>query len=201
MGNSGKNIGSPVSSLQSAGVDGLSLGSLLEAHYGALRQLAARALRSKSSAERMSPTSLVGESMLHLLRQRVKPASESHLRGLTAIFMARILADHAKTRLRQKRGSGRAPNAIDEQQVEVAESDDSQTTRFDRDELLDALESLAETLPRQMEILTLHLVAGIPLVRVAVLVGISERTAYRDFEEGRLALLKRLQASPPKATK
>lgn len=182
---------------QSTPIAGRSLGSLLEEHYVALRRLATRALRNKSRPERMSPTSLVAESMLRLLQQRVKPTSESHLRGLTAIFMARVLADHAKARMRQKRGSGRATRALDDSTIEVNGSSDIGATQFDRDELLDALESLAETMPRQMEILTLHLVADIPLVRTADLIGISERTAYRDLDEGRLALIKQLRRSKP----
>ena len=71
---------------------------------------------------------------------------------------------------------------------------------FDRTELLNALETLAESMPRQMEILTLHLVADIPLVRVAELVGVSERTAYRDLDEGRLALVKALRTSSKAST-
>ncbi len=63
----------------------------------------------------------------------------------------------------------------------------------DRDELLRAMEHLAHGLPRPMEIVTLHLVADIPLSRVAALVGVSERTAYRDLEEGRQALAKSLR--------
>jgi DNA-directed RNA polymerase specialized sigma24 family protein len=39
-----------------------------------------------------------------------------------------------------------------------------------------------------MEVLTLHVVGGIPLARVAELVGISERTAYREVELGRAEL-------------
>ena len=74
---------------------GRSLGSLLEEHYAALRRLAARALRNAAYPERMSPTSLVAESMLRLMQQRVQPVSESHLRGLTAIFVARVLTDPA----------------------------------------------------------------------------------------------------------
>ena len=42
--------------------------------------------------------------------------------------------------------------------------------------------------------MTLHLVAEIPLARVAALVGVSERTAYRDLDEGRRALARKLRS-------
>lgn len=45
-----------------------------------------------------------------------------------------------------------------------------------------------------MEVLTLHVVGGIPLPRVAELVGISERTAYRELEAGRAALARTVKA-------
>jgi DNA-directed RNA polymerase specialized sigma24 family protein len=70
---------------------------------------------------------------------------------------------------------------------------------IEREALLAAMQDVAETLPRSMEVMTLHLVAGIPLARVAELVGISERTASRDLEEGRAALGARMRDLPGKA--
>jgi DNA-directed RNA polymerase specialized sigma24 family protein len=57
------------------------------------------------------------------------------------------------------------------------------------------MERVAEALPRAMEVVTLHLVADIPLARTAELVGVSERTAYRDLVEGRNALAQELKRS------
>ena len=57
------------------------------------------------------------------------------------------------------------------------------------------MERVAEELPRAMEVVTLHLVADIPLERTAELVGVSERTAYRDLQEGRKALARELRRS------
>jgi DNA-directed RNA polymerase specialized sigma24 family protein len=52
----------------------------------------------------------------------------------------------------------------------------------------------AATHPRQMEVVTLHSVAGIPMDRVAAMVGISPATAHRDFAEGRAHLARRLRS-------
>lgn len=151
----------------------------------------------------MSPTSLVAESVMRLLQQRERPMRESHLRGLATVFMARVLADAAKSRLRQKRGGRAVRRSLADPDVSVelsappsrgvqgAEGESS----IDRDELLGAMERVAEAFPRAMEVVTLHLVADIPLARTAELVGVSERTAYRDLQEGRKALARELRRS------
>jgi RNA polymerase sigma factor (sigma-70 family) len=178
------------------------LAALLEQHYPTLRRMAAKALRDRASVERMSPTSLVAESVVRILAQRNKPIDGDHLRGLATVFMARVMSDHAKARMRAKRGSGRAARSLDELAEaghEPGGADDRRTQAplralIAREALLEAMQAVAEDLPRAMEVMTLHLVANIPLARVAELVGISERTASRDLDEGRSALAARLGA-------
>jgi len=174
---------------------------LIEEHYATLRRLAARALRARTVPERMSPTSLVAESVMRLIQQREKPKSEEHLRGLATVFMARVLADHAKARLRLKRGGGRKTRSIDDPSIAFDLGSRSRANEqghadapIDQSVLLDAMAIVAEDHPRAMEVLTLHVVGGIPLPRVAELVGISERTAYRELESGRAALARTVKA-------
>lgn len=174
---------------------------LIEQHYATLRRLAARALRNRSHPERLSPTSLIAESVIRLLQQRQKPSSEEHLRGLATVFMARVLADASKNRRRAKRGGGQSPRSIDDPEIELDLSTKTSHPKsptvirslVHRDALLSAMEALAVEHPRKMEIITLHLVGDIPLARVATLVGVSERTAFRDLEAGRLALAAKLR--------
>jgi hypothetical protein len=42
----------------------LTFAKLVEQHYASLRRIAARAIRNRTSPERMSPTSLVAETIL-----------------------------------------------------------------------------------------------------------------------------------------
>jgi RNA polymerase sigma factor (sigma-70 family) len=179
----------------------LTFAKLVEQHYASLRRIAARAIRNRTHPERMSPTSLVAETVLRLMQQREKPKSEDHLRGLATVFMTRVLADASRTRMAQRRGGGKATRSMQDPTVEIdlslhARQAGERTpirSLVDRDELLRAMEEIAHEHPRPMEIVTLHLVADIPLARVATLVGVSERTAYRDLEEGRRALAQRLR--------
>ena len=180
-----------------------SFAQLVEQHYSALRRIAERSIKSRSYPASMSPTSLVAESVMRLLQQREQPMRESHLRGLATVFMARVLADSAKSRLRQKRGGRAARRSIEDPAVSIEltarpagnPAGAGSESATDRDELLGAMERVAEALPRAMEIVTLHLVADIPLARTAELVGVSERTAYRDLQEGRKALAQELRRS------
>jgi RNA polymerase sigma factor (sigma-70 family) len=180
-----------------------SFAQLVEQHYSALRRIAERSIRSRAYPASMSPTSLVAESVMRLLQQRERPMGEAHLRGLATVFMARVLADSAKSRMRQKRGGGLQRRSLADPSVSVelgthvrasaGTGGPSDGTAIDRDELLGAMERVAEVMPRAMEIVTLHLVADIPLARTAELVGVSERTAYRDLQEGRKALADELR--------
>lgn len=189
--------------------DTTSLGTLLEANYAVLRRIAARGIRNAARPDQVSPTSLVAECVVRLLQQRVQPVSESHLRGLTAIFVARVLTDQAKARMRHKRGSGSAVRSIDDPSINAAveaiatgeppNGASEAAHSSERFAMLDAMERLSESMPRQMEIVMLHLVADIPIARVASLVDVSERTAYRDLEEGRAALAQALRNPPPTA--
>jgi RNA polymerase sigma factor (sigma-70 family) len=176
-----------------------SFAQLVEEHYSALRRIAERSIKARSYPAGMSPTSLVAESVMRLLQQREQPMGESHLRGLATVFMARVLADAAKSRLRQKRGGRTVRHSLWDPDVSIGLAAGASRAHgaagdpaVDRDELLGAMERVAEALPRAMEIVTLHLVADIPLARTAELVGVSERTAYRDLQDGRRALAQEL---------
>ena len=175
---------------------------LVEKHYSVLRRIAERSIKARTYGAAMSPTSLVAESVMRLLQQREQPMREPHLRGLATVFMARVLADSAKSRMRQKRGGRLSRRSTDDPAVILnlvspassPSASDAEATAVDRDQLLHAMERIAERLPRAMEVVTLHLVANIPLARTAELVGVSERTAYRDLQEGRQALARELEA-------
>ena len=56
-----------------------SLASLVERNYAALREIAAREIRSRRVCRSISPTSLVGETMVRLMLQRAIPESDTHL--------------------------------------------------------------------------------------------------------------------------
>ncbi len=154
----------------------------------------------------MSPTSLVAETVMRLMKQRKQPRSEDHLRGLATVFMTRVLVDSARARRATRRGGWNAARSLNGHTAELQcslHSDSGATpsangSPIDHDKLLQEMCELAEEMPRQMEVVTLHVLAEIPLRRVAKMVEVGERTAYRDLNDGLSALARRLEPGPRK---
>ncbi len=172
--------------------------ALIEEHYLVLRRIASRALAHRSKGvDAASPTSLVAEAVRRLMSQRHMPASEDHLRGLATVFIARVLADRFRARRRIKRGSGEAPRSLSIASIanEATTLDERDATTVDQEALLRAIEELATSKPRAMEVVTLHLIGGVSMARTAELLGIGARTAFRDLHEGRAALAAHLGAT------
>lgn len=154
----------------------------------------------------MSPTSLVAETVMRLMKQRKKPLSEDHLRGLATVFMVRVLSDARRARLAKRRGGGKPAQFMTDSIGDIhvvglgksAAAVDS--SGIDGEGLLEAMGAVAETHPREMEVVTLHLVADIPLPRVAKLMELGERTVYRDLQTGCDALAKWLRSKRGRKT-
>jgi RNA polymerase sigma factor (TIGR02999 family) len=174
---------------------------LVSQHYEQLKDIAQRTLRAEHEtagfgAAALAPTSLVTETVIRLMDQRDLPANDSHLRGLASVFMTRVIADRRRNRLAAKRDV-RLTQRLDtqaEDELHDTPPDGAGTPRADLELLERAMIEQAATHPRQMEVVTLHSVAGIPMDRVAAMVGISPTTAHRDFAEGRALLARRLRS-------
>ena len=174
---------------------------LVSQHYEQLKDIAQRTLRAEHEtagfgAAALAPTSLVTETVIRLMDQRDLPANDSHLRGLASVFMTRVIADRRRNRLAAKRDV-RMTQRLDtqaEDELHDTPPDGASTPRADLELLERAMIEQAATHPRQMEVVTLHSVAGIPMDRVAAMVGISPATAHRDFAEGRELLARRLRS-------
>src|SRR5688500_14938345 len=83
------------------------LGQLLPLVYRDLRRLAARYMRREPADHALQPTALVHEAYLRLVDQRqVQWRNRAHFFGMAAGMMRRILVDHARERLAEKRGGG-----------------------------------------------------------------------------------------------
>lgn len=179
----------------------LPLSALIDRNYLELRRIAVRELSSARLGRTMSPTSLVSESVVRLMRQRSVPAESSHLLGLASILMVQAISDRAKMRRAIKRGK-RLPHRpiTDDVQSNLRTAtgvtgDGAADTplRAMHQQLLSVMAGLMRTHPRMMEIVTLHLVLDVPMPRVAEMLGISERTCYRECAEGRRKLAARIE--------
>jgi len=176
--------------------EAIAIHALVERNYASLRKVAQRSIAVAKAADTMTPTSLVAESVIRLMKQRSLPTNSPHLCGLATILMAQAIADRTKLRRAQKRGRGSKPipipsNVVDDRR-RARERERDRPGTITTAEILRHLEVLGATIPRTMEVVTLHLVLGIPLERVAEMLSISERTAYRELSTGRDRLAQRL---------
>jgi RNA polymerase sigma factor (TIGR02999 family) len=172
---------------------------LIGRHYPALRDLAARTLRAEHEtlgfgAAALAPTSLVTETVLRLMKQDELPLNDRHLRGLASVFMTRVIADRRRARLAQKRDA-RVTQRLDTE-IGCGLRDDATSVplRGDLELLEQAMIDLASTHPREMEVVTLHSVAGLGMDVVADLVNISVATAHRDLVTARSLLARKLRS-------
>ncbi len=162
---------------------------LLPIVYDELRTLAAQRLTQEKPGQTLSATALVHEAYLRLVGPANAQgwASRGHFFAAAAEAMRRILINRARDKKRQKRGG--AFRQIDLDQVESAlETDDDELLALD-----EALEELAVEDNVAAELVKLRFFAGLTLRETAEAMGLSLRTAERQWAYARAWLYARLR--------
>lgn len=158
--------------------------------YAELRGIAAKHLRSERSGHTLQPTALVNEAYLRLQGLgNVAWHDRAHFFAIASRIMRRVLVDHARANLAQKRGAGSTIVQIEDGLHEGA------GPAMDAEELIDldrALDQLAAEEPRLSRLIELRFFGGLNIEEVAVVLGCSPRTAKRDWAFARAWLLQRL---------
>ena len=158
--------------------------------YGELRRMAAGYMRRERTGHTLQATALVHEAYLKLLGQHsVDWQNRAHFFGIAAQVMRRILIDHARGHVRDKRGGGREAVPLDEALVFSPERS------ADFLELDSALERLAELDPRQAKIVELRFFGGLTVEEAAEVLGISPKTVKRDWSVAKAWLHGELKAT------
>ena len=112
MGPEEKDISEMLSDL--AAGDGRAATTLLPLVYSELRGLAEQYLQRERPGHTLQPTALVHEAYLRLVHQPQRTwEHRAHFLAVAAEAMRRVLVDHARTRLRAKRGGGRTRVPLD----------------------------------------------------------------------------------------
>ena len=155
--------------------------------YQELRALARGYLRSERADHTLQPTALVNEAFLKLIGQdRVDWETRSQFIGLAAQAMRRILVDHARRRLADKRPDPK--QRLDLEHAEGVPDRPEELVALDT-----ALEDLARLDPRQAQVVELKYFGGLELEEVASALGISTATVTREWRLARAWLWKALQ--------
>jgi RNA polymerase sigma factor (TIGR02999 family) len=170
--------------------DRAALDSVLPLVYDDLRALAARCVRSERPGNLFGPTALAHEAYLKLCeRSQVPWKSRTHLLAAAAQAMRRILVDHARARLAQKRGGGQLFVPLNGEDA-AAPQGASWTELVDLDR---ALASLAEAHARVARVVELLYFGGLTAAEACELLDVTERTVERDWRFGRAWLLRAMQ--------
>ena len=164
---------------------------LLAAIYDELHRQAARAMRREGDAHTLQATAVVHEAYLRLVDQRrVEWRSRAHFFGVAAQMMRRVLVDHARARLADKRGGAL-------QRVTLGHASAGSETDADLDVLAlhDALERLAALDPDQARLVELRYFGGLGIEDTAEALGVSPATMKREWAVARAWLRRELDGA------
>jgi RNA polymerase sigma factor (TIGR02999 family) len=168
--------------------DPLASEGLLPLVYDELRKLAAAKLAQEKPGQTLQATALVHEAYLRLVNAAKiqRWDSRGHFFAAAAEAMRRILINRARDKKRDKRGSERHRVELD--QIEIAlETNDEELIALD-----DALTQLAVEDPEAARLVNLRFFAGLTLRDAALSLGLSQRTAERQWSYARAWLYARL---------
>jgi RNA polymerase sigma factor (TIGR02999 family) len=153
--------------------------------YLRLRAICGRRLQSERLEHTLQATALANEVWMRL--HELDPVKAADPSGATRWFVANavvavqhVLVDHARKRLRIRRGGGRARAEL----TEDAALGDARRDQEAAERVIAAselLRELAEHAPRQAEIVSLRFYGGLSLRDIAAHIGTSEPTVRREL--------------------
>ncbi|MHC4990865.1 MAG: ECF-type sigma factor [Planctomycetota bacterium] len=153
---------------------------LLTAVYDELRSLARHFVSMESPGQTLTATALVHEAYLRLSRSdELRWNDDRHFYLAAAQAMRRILVDRGRRRRTQKRGGGL-------QRVSIAEAEQAVFDESpDLARLDEALSRFTLVDERASQVIMLRFFAGLDNEHAARLLGISPKTALRDWQYAR----------------
>jgi RNA polymerase sigma factor (TIGR02999 family) len=170
--------------------DPVALDRLVPLLYDELRSLARRRMRSERAGHTLSTTALVHEAYLRLLDDRlIRAGDRNEFLAVAATVMRRLLIDAVRAKQRLKRGGGRRRVPLDEVEPWLSDGEAREALLLD-----EALGRLAELEPRAATVVELRFFAGMTLEEVGDHLGVSSKTAQRDWVTARAWLRKEIES-------
>ena len=169
-------------------------GALLDKVYDQLLALARQRMLNERADHTLGATALVHDAWLKLSdRNDLTDCGPSTFAAAAAVAMRRILVDHARARATDKRGGQERRLPVDV--LDLVEGGDTTMIL----ELDDAIQTLGEEDARAADVVRLRFYAGLEVAETAEALGISQRTAAREWAFARARLYQLLdieEASP-----
>ncbi|HJY85599.1 MAG TPA: ECF-type sigma factor [Candidatus Acidoferrales bacterium] len=144
--------------------------------YQQLLSLARRRMSLEAQDHTLRPTELVHEAYLRLIRSEIPARNRAHFYAICAQLMRRILVDHARASLREKRGGGAVVVSLDG--MDVVSSGTPERVLA----IHEALEKLGELDARKAQVVELVVFGGVEQDTAAEALDISPATLRRDLK-------------------
>ena len=150
--------------------------------YDELHRLAQRELR-RGAPLTISPTTLLHETYLKLSgREAVKFPDRVRFLAYASRAMRRLIIDYVRSRCAQKRGAGFEITSLPTEDLPHAQEES------ELESIGEALTVIGEIEPRLAQIVDLKFFCGFSFAEIAGVMGVSERTAQRDWDKARILL-------------
>ena len=165
------------------GGDREAMDRLFSSVYGELRRIAKRQLAAGRSQSTLDTTALVHEAYLKLSQGATLSLRDRfHFFATSARAMRLVLIDHARSRLRAKRGGGAPVRALEEGEIAAVERPGELVA------LDEALTRLEATDPDLARIVEWRFFGGLSVQEIAATLEVSDRTVKRHWRAARALL-------------
>jgi RNA polymerase sigma factor (TIGR02999 family) len=161
--------------------------------YPELRRKAQQYLNDERSGHTLNATALVHEAFIKLSGGETSPDFEKtgHFYAAAAEAMQRILVDHARGRLAEKRGGD--ARRLSDTALENAPAKKSGRSPEEILALDEALSRLGGQDPEAAEVVRLRFFAGLEIEQTAKVMGISASTVKRQWQFARAWLYREME--------
>jgi len=170
---------------------GSDFAALVAAHYDDLRAIARReAYRMRHAPDgHAGGTSLLGDAMVRLLRQRAAPVNREQLLGVATLMMRRAALNRARAARAARRSAAITVPLVP---GDDATAPDAGVGGVRLDEIRAAIDDLQARHPRAAEVLALSAVCGLTCERIAQHLRIGTATVERDLRLARSVIARAL---------
>lgn len=148
--------------------------------YQELHRLAHRHMRRENEGHTLQTSALVNEAFVRLIEHpQINWQNRAHFFSLAAKLMRHILLDHARGRVRAKRGGGARHVPLDETAI-ISGERAAELIALD-----DALEALANHDSRKSRLVELRFFGGLNNEEISEVTGMSLRTVEREWRKAK----------------
>lgn len=155
---------------------------LFDRLYDELKRIAHRHLDGRDGT--LQTTGLVHEAWLKLERGEAAVQDPAHLLNLASRAMRQIVVDAARRRQAEKRGAGALRVTLDDRLDIPGQGHDVDVLAIEQ-----SLQRLEGVDARLAKVVEMHFYGGLGFAEISQVLGVTERTLFRDWRTARAMIL------------